>query len=312
MSEIPMTKVYEARRALKNQYAHVEYLYPEDFCGISKDGRKASTNEVIDARARSQNPYAFLDDVGSYSADALSADTDSNLRNAIRKSRRYSDRQIETKATKILTDLWTHRQDIWGERVSDPTVVIDPAKALEQLGFSLFYEEELGEYASDIGHVKIAASINSSEKTVHVSRRFPENVKSFTIAHELGHALLHNADGFFHRDRPLDGKGTSRVPMEIQADKFASFFLMPEKLVRARFAELFGVEQFALMESSAFALTCKPLSEVKKKCATRRNLSKLLAGAKYYNGEYIYSLAEQFKVSVQAMAIRLEELSLVK
>jgi hypothetical protein len=41
-------------------------------------------------------------------------------------------------------------------------------------------------------------------------------------------------------------------------------------------------------------------------------LTRILSGAMYYNGMHFSSLAEQFSVSIEAMAIRLEELKLVQ
>lgn len=58
--------------------------------------------------------------------------------------------------------------------------------------------------------------------------------KRFTIAHELGHFILHSHSGedtaLFRDDR--SSKGTA--PKEIQANAFAAALLMPEWLVRER------------------------------------------------------------------------------
>ena len=86
----------------------------------------------------------------------------------------------------------------------------------------------------------------------------------------------------------------------------------PAKLVKSRFIEIFGTESFSLTEDTAFALSCSSLMEVRKKHKTRRHISRLLAGTKNYGGRNLYSLADQFRVSVGAMAIRLEELALIK
>ncbi|MFQ5519339.1 MAG: ImmA/IrrE family metallo-endopeptidase, partial [Mariprofundus sp.] len=180
------------------------------------------------------------------------------------KSRRYSDKQIEAQATALLRELWQKRQRIWGWSPTDPTIVIDPAKALEQLGYDFFLEEELASYDSEQGHVEVAGVINADARTVHASKRFPMSVLSFTTAHELGHAVLHEMSGPMHRDRPLNGESVSRDAIEREADKFATFFLMPAKLVRGRFVELFGTEQFTLNENSAFALTSGSLIDAKK------------------------------------------------
>lgn len=65
----------------------------------------------------------------------------------------------------------------------------------------------------------------------------------FTIAHELGHLLLHGDDEF-HIDekRPLawrdDVSSQAVDPREIEANQFAAELLMPEALVRASVAAL--------------------------------------------------------------------------
>jgi len=228
------------------------------------------------------------------------------------KSRYYSDTQIEAQATYLLRELWEKRQRIWGWSPMDPTIVIDPAKGLELLGFDFFLEEELATYDSDEGEVQVAGVIKPDTRSVHLSKRFPMSVLSFTAAHELGHAVLHEINGPMHRDRPLNGESKSRDPIEREADKFATYFLMPAKLVKSRFVELFGTERFTLTESAAFALTCSSLVNAKNKYKTRRDISRLLAGAKSYGGRNVYSLADQFRVSVEAMAIRLEELSVIQ
>jgi len=236
----------------------------------------------------------------------------SNFSNMMRKSQHYSHSQIETLATNLLKELWQKREQIWGWTPSDPTIVIEPAKGLELLGFSLFYEEDLGFYCSDRGDVKTAGVINSETKSVHISKQFPENTRLFTAAHELGHALLHDTSRSFHRDRPFNGEAMSREQIELEADKFATFFLMPAKLVKSRFVELFGTDNFSLTEESAFALSCSSLMDMKKTHKTLRNISRLLAGTKSYGGRNFHSLADQFRVSVEAMAIRLEELALIE
>lgn len=53
----------------------------------------------------------------------------------------------------------------------------------------------------------------------------------FTVAHELGHFLLHeNKDTFVDYRRP-PGEGSVRTPKEREADMFAAALLMPEKIL---------------------------------------------------------------------------------
>jgi hypothetical protein len=86
---------------------------------------------------------------------------------------------------------------------------------------------------------------------------------------------------------------------------------MPAKLVRAKFSQIFGSAPFQLSEATAYALLSKDMHQARKKIKNPRDLSFELARAQRYNGKPVTSLAEQFRVSVMAMAIRLEELGLV-
>ena len=172
-------------------------------------------------------------------------------------------------------------------------------------------DEDLGHYRTNGGEVEVAGFIDRTSKAVHVSNRFPANVRTFTAAHELAHAVLHQSGSSIHRDRPLDGAAISRDRVEFEADKFATYFLMPAKLLKSRFVAIFGTDCFALNEETAFALQGQSLFETRQKCRTKRDLARVLANADAFNGRFFVSLADQFHVSAAAMAIRLEELGLV-
>ncbi|MFC0864941.1 helix-turn-helix domain-containing protein [Sphaerimonospora cavernae] len=64
--------------------------------------------------------------------------------------------------------------------------------------------------------------------TSHIPAR-----QRFTLAHELGH-LLAGDDQDIHLDRDIFDKAQSKDPTEMQANAFASAFLMPKDLLRAR------------------------------------------------------------------------------
>lgn len=317
------SRVSENRRLLENPYAHVEYLE----ANVLAESEKTQLAHQINAsRKLLQDPYAYLDDTGGYSAavnrssemsarhessDTLS-DLASDPTNSASTPRRYTNRQLEKLAKNLHTRLWKDRLSLWdGTPPTDPIDLLDPAMALSLVGYEFTLDEGLGQYSGDGGNVEVAGLIDRTSKIVHVSRQFPISVQAFTAAHELGHAVLHHAGGSIHRDRPLDGATLSRDPSELEADKFATYFLMPGKLVRTRFYDIFGTECFTLTDDAAFALSCASPDEVQKKCRTRRDLSRLLASTESYNGHYFPSLAVQFRVSTEAMAIRLEELALL-
>lgn len=299
---------------------------------------------IAASRQLLQNPYAYLSDTGAYSAllpaeetvlvSAASKVTDSSnvasiqdkafpkLRSKVpggytallRNTRGYSRHtniEIERVATDLQRLMWQDRDKIWVDtRISDPIDVLEPSVAFRLIEFDYDLAETLGQYFSDGKQVEVAGLIDDTVKLVRISRQFPQDVRKFTAAHELGHALLHDARGL-HRDRPLNGTTIARDTVELEADKFASYFLMPGKLVRARFKQLFAAEVFSLNEETAFALTRGNSLDLKCDCKTLRDLSRILAGAQSYNGTHFISLASQFGVSTEAMAIRLEELGLL-
>jgi Zn-dependent peptidase ImmA (M78 family) len=118
-----------------------------------------------------------------------------------------------------------------------------------------------------------------------------------------------------HRDRPIDGKIQNNKPrerLEIEADKFATYFLMPAKLVKSKFREIFGtIDRFTLNNDTAFALDSSDPDGLLTTCKTRRELAKTLAKAEVYNSKHVVSLSKYFGVSIEAMAIRIEEMDLV-
>jgi len=87
---------------------------------------------------------------------------------------------------------------------------------------------------------------------------------------------------------------------------------MPEKIIQTSFKKVFLTDVFVLNEDTAFALGSTDYNAMRNKCKNLRQLSKTLASSEFYNGRHFISQAKQFTVSVEAMAIRLEELGLVE
>lgn len=267
----------------------------------SKTGLVKSTHSYnSDIRRDCQNPYAYVD------RDAM----------AIRKITKpvvqtsYSNSEIEHKVRSLHKRVWASRNSIWPDCVpTEPTEMIDPRFAIELIGFSF----ENADYLCDSTgcNNQIAGIIDQESKKISISRQFSSQVSRFTAAHELGHAMLHS-EMSMHRDRPIDGSDQKRAGAEVEADKFATYFLMPEKLVRKYFQQVFGVTIFTLTENTAFALDPVKPHDFVARCTNTRALSRVLAKAGYYNGSYVVSLADRFHVSVETMAIRVEELGLVK
>lgn len=228
------------------------------------------------------------------------------------KSRnKISDADIESLAVKLQRLMWLNRRLIWKRDVpKNPLDVLRPEMALELLKFEVKSVATLGEFELDGVRLEVAAEIDQIKRSVLVSERFPLT-RNFTVAHELGHALLHEQP-VLHRDRPLEGPRLAGVRdlVEFQADRFATFFLMPRKVVIRQFKEFFLSERFVINENTAFALGESTSDNLYGKCRNKRGLATLLASAGLFNQVHFRSLSEQFGVSVEAMAIRLEELDL--
>jgi hypothetical protein len=122
----------------------------------------------------------------------------------------------------------------------------------------------------------------------------------FTVAHEIAHNRLHGQLGGIHALRLGGGPGSidSYQELEWQADKFASYLLMPTYLVRSEWRSVVGHEG---------PLEIEPVVEA----AGVENFGSRAAFLDAFAIEHSQPLAERFTVSSLAMRIRLEELRLL-
>lgn len=146
----------------------------------------------------------------------------------------------------------------------------------EDLGLEVTYE--------NLGSDEVSGLLVSNGNSAHifVQEGNHEHRQRFTIAHEIGHfVLLHQFESgkHVHVDRgnfisqrgPRASEGVD--PKEIEANQFAASLLMPSKLMHQRVNELVGAG---------------PLLD-----------------------QHVEKLAKDFKVSEQAMTIRLTTLGLL-
>jgi IrrE N-terminal-like domain len=295
--EATAEEIYKERKSLCNPYA-----YLDEFGNFTaqKDAKPklAITNELITNRLILENPYAYLNDSGTFSAIS-------------QKKSKYSIGDIEKKVDAIHKLIWRNRHKIWLNPPSNPIELLDPLKAIEVLGFKVSVEPSIGEIRVNGKVVEAAGILDNETRNVRLSRNYKPEVIRFTGAHELGHILLHEQSGL-HRDRPVDGVSRNRDALEFQADVFASRFLMPSKLLKTHFNSRFLTQSFVLNEDTASAFRMGSYNELRFNIKSRRDLSRFLASVGQYNGLRFVSLAEQFKVSIETMAIRLEELDLTQ
>ncbi|NJC28191.1 cyclodeaminase/cyclohydrolase family protein [Neolewinella antarctica] len=221
-----------------------------------------------------------------------------------------SDNDIQGLVKDLQNTLWKYRDIIFSKKIPRNHIdVLRPSVVLNRLDYAFQEVETLG--SADDYH-EIGGIIDNRVDKVTISKMYPKEVQLFTAAHELGHALLHKGV-VFHRDLPLSSptESTNRPIEEIQSDKFAAYFLMPEKIVREIFFALLGVESVQMNESTAKCLGNMSLRDFRMKVKCCRDLSREVAKTEYFNFQPFNSLHKIFNVSVEAMAIRLEELGLV-
>lgn len=115
----------------------------------------------------------------------------------------------------------------------------DPFELADMLNISIFYEE--------LGTINGYYNKPLRMKQIHINDALSENMKKFTCAHELGHALLHpDVSTPFLRSQTL----LSVNKMEIEANTFAVKLLIPDDIIREnrdlttqQLSRLLGYEQ---------------------------------------------------------------------
>lgn len=280
--------------------------------------RRPASQRIKASRLELENPYAHLNSAGGYDAvlsDDSRAEAPTARLHCLRgraQGRASSQRNIERIARDLQRMMWVRREEIFGSADIDPVEILDPVVALRFLGYDVAMYESLGQHIGGRDSFEVAGIVDNDNKEVRISRRYSPALRNFTAAHELGHVLLHEGSGL-HRDRAPDGSAVGiRESREKEADIFASYFLLPEKQLRVAFAKRFLTERFEVNEATAFALDASSLQSFRARCRTPRDLARMLAGAQQYHGRHFESLAERFLVSIEVMAIRLEELDLAR
>ena len=220
---------------------------------------------------------------------------------------------VESAVKFIQGRIWKSRRSIWGDDLPEPVDMLDPEVAAALLGWSFESVPEIPNRNGD-RHVEIAGLIDPLRRRIVVSEKLGPEVARFTVAHEIGHCLLHRPTTL-HREMSMDARSpTVRDHKEQEADRFAAEFLMSAKLLRASIEASFGMSPpIFLDENKAFWLDPRDygrLLDVEAEVLARE-FAFATCGTNF-RGEQIVPLYRQFKVSKKAMAIRLEELGLIR
>lgn len=94
-------------------------------------------------------------------------------------------------------------------------------------------------YAPMAGDLDGMVHLRDGAAVIGVNALHSRTRQRFTIAHELGHLLLHATEGDLHIDErnPIGLRnslsGEAKEPREIEANQFAAELLMPERFVMA-------------------------------------------------------------------------------
>ncbi len=112
----------------------------------------------------------------------------------------------------------------------------------------------------DLAAISGAAVIKGSSKAILIDKRLSESRKRFTLAHELGHIMLHpekrlNVDvtPIVHfRDK---NSATTQYKKEIEANFFAGELLMPEKLIQLELDKMGVLDQLEEFEIQQLAMS---------------------------------------------------------
>ncbi len=279
----------ERRLALQNPYAFIEQL---------EDARSDVSEEVSEARRLLQNQFAYLNDDGSFGG----------LSSAKTRAKKSREQHIAEVVRSLHEGLWSHYSGRLKSSIDKNVSIIDFIdldRAASQISIEIERVPDLGVYDEGLRTISTAGIFDRPAGKISICTSFPAEVQRFTAAHEIGHALLHPQMNVAHRDRALEGARLKRDTIEFEADYFAVLFLMPEKSVRKEFESRFLTQEFHLNDDTAYALGIK-LGEY----YSRERISRHLASAIRYNGRYFYSLTQVFGLSVEAVALRLEELGL--
>lgn len=118
---------------------------------------------------------------------------------------------------------------------------VDPELIAENMGYTVTYVDFEGEVGSEI-----AGLYDFASKTIFVNRDIAPNRKTFTIAHELGHALLHEeyarSQRYVAMPRRNDYGDDAKPAEEKEADVFAACLLVPKDLLH-RYRHLADIEE---------------------------------------------------------------------
>jgi Zn-dependent peptidase ImmA (M78 family) len=216
---------------------------------------------------------------------------------------------IEKQARLVQVELYSQRKLRWSTVPPIPAM-FEPRVVADFLGLEYELRGSIG--AIDSRTSEAAGILSRLRNTISISTKFSYEVQRFTAGHEIGHYVLHPRIGYDieHRDRPIYGMAGGRPQHEADADYFAACLLVPRKALIAEFEARFGTRKpLPYTTTTAFhvGLTIKDFETGRD----RLMFAKAVARAQSFDRLRFLSLADFFKVSASALAIRLWECGLI-
>ena len=163
------------------------------------------------------------------------------------------------------------------------------------------------------GH-ELGGFLNRPANLIAISDQLKPRTKLFTLAHEVGHVLMHPGL-HHHREMPIHGMTEPREPAdprEREANNFAGCFLVPTKQLRRAFSAAFGVDSLKLTDDVAWELLGANFTALMNSPYNSRAFERLVAQAPRFRGRHFTALYDLFQVSATTMAIRLRQTGLVR
>ena len=219
---------------------------------------------------------------------------------------------ISISVRELQTEIWYKRHEL-GINNFDPVDLFDPRIAAKVLGWDLEEVPSIPDWPPN-KRMRIAGMVDPQRKLISISQEIDSPVRRFTAAHEIGHIILHKPQHLL-RERPIKGPRKSIQDVkEREADSFAALFLMPERLVKKRFEATFGVKlPINITDDIAFWLDPNDAENLLREGLYSMGPKFALAKCSTnFSGIPIVPIHKQFKVSIEAMANRIDELGVIR
>jgi hypothetical protein len=227
-------------------------------------------------------------------------------------SNALTDQDIAKVARDLRMDMWDHQVKLWPGLQVNSLDASDPWVAARHLGYEV-QEGWLNHRETRVGF-QLGGFINRPAKLIGLSDQQKPKTMRFTLAHEIGHLLLHEGIQH-HRERAIHGITEPSAPLdprEREANHFAGCYLVPSKPLRMAFEECFGVEQLTLTDDVAFQLLGEEYMSLLNQPYEVLVFERLVAQATRFRGRHFGSLCDLFQVSATTLAIRLRQVGLTR